>query len=67
MSSDFSHVGKLQSFVRAEGAGGRGSVAMKSVGAKFAEQLRSLLETRTPAERSSPTTEVGRSQSSHGG
>ncbi|KAL9185574.1 hypothetical protein ACHAXT_003351 [Thalassiosira profunda] len=42
MSSDFSHVGKLQSFVRAEGAGGRGSVAMKSVGAKFAEQLRNL-------------------------
>ena len=28
--------------MRAEGAGGRGSVAMKSVGAKFAEQLKDL-------------------------
>jgi len=42
MSSDFGHVGKLQSFVRAEGAGGRGSVATKSVGAKFSEQLKDL-------------------------
>jgi len=41
-SSDFGHVGKLQSFVRAEGAGGRGSVATKSVGAKFSEQLKDL-------------------------
>ena len=31
-----------QKFLRAEGAGGRGSVAMKSVAAKFAEQLRDL-------------------------
>ena len=31
-----------QTFVRAEGAGGRGSVATKSVGAKFGEQLRDL-------------------------
>jgi len=29
----------MQSFVRAEGAGGRGSVATKSVAAKFSEQL----------------------------
>ncbi|KAL7539641.1 hypothetical protein ACHAXR_009826 [Thalassiosira sp. AJA248-18] len=42
MSSNFGHVGKLQSFVRAEGAGGRGSVATKSVGAKFAVQLTDL-------------------------
>ncbi|KAL7552206.1 hypothetical protein ACHAWF_016273 [Thalassiosira exigua] len=42
MSSDFGHVAKLQSFFRAEGAGGRGCVAMKSVGAKFAEQLKDL-------------------------
>ena len=31
-----------QSFVRAEGDGGRGSVATKSVGAKFYEQLKHL-------------------------
>lgn len=31
-----------QNFIRAEGAGGRGSVATKSVGAKFAESLRVL-------------------------
>ena len=41
-SSTFEYVGKLQSFVRAEGAGGRGSVAQKSVGAKFMESLRDL-------------------------
>ncbi len=29
-------------FVRAEGSGGRGSVAAKSVGAKFSEQLKDL-------------------------
>ena len=33
---------KHKKFLRAEGAGGRGSVAMKSVGAKFADQLRDL-------------------------
>jgi len=42
MSSTFGYVGKLQSFVRGEGAGGRGSVATKSVGAKFSEQLKDL-------------------------
>jgi hypothetical protein len=31
-----------QTFLRAEGAGGRGHVAMKSVGAKFSEQLKDL-------------------------
>ncbi|KAK1740703.1 myosin family protein [Skeletonema marinoi] len=42
-SSTFDYVGKLQSFVRAEGAGGRGSVAQKSVGAKFMESLRTFV------------------------
>jgi len=41
MSTTFEHVGRLQIFVRAE-AGGRGTVAMKSVGAKFGEQLKNL-------------------------
>ena len=41
-SSTFDYVTKLQRFVRAEGAGGRGSVAQKSVGAKFMESLRDL-------------------------
>jgi len=41
-SSTFEYVGKLQSFVRAEGAGGRGTVVQKSVGAKFMESLRDL-------------------------
>ena len=41
-SSTFDYVGLLQGFVRAEGAGGRGSVAQKSVGAKFVESLRDL-------------------------
>ncbi|EJK63162.1 hypothetical protein THAOC_16197 [Thalassiosira oceanica] len=41
-SSACAHVGKLQNFVRAEGAGGRGSVATKSVGEKFKGQLRDL-------------------------
>ena len=41
-SSTCAHVGKLQNFVRAEGAGGRGSVVTKSVGEKFKGQLRDL-------------------------
>eukprot|EP00804_Cyclotella_cryptica_P003662 CCRYP_016569-RA/>CCRYP_016569-RA protein AED:0.04 eAED:0.04 QI:431/1/1/1/1/1/9/1790/1334 len=50
-SSDFSLLKDLQSFVRAEGAGGRGSVAMKSVAAKFSEQLKDL---RARIDRTSP-------------
>mmetsp|Transcript_19506 Transcript_19506/g.38265 ORF Transcript_19506/g.38265 Transcript_19506/m.38265 type:complete len:1975 (-) Transcript_19506:115-6039(-) len=41
-SSNFSLLKELQGFVRAEGSGGRGSVATKSVGAKFSEQLKDL-------------------------
>jgi myosin-5 len=41
----------LQSYVRAEGAGGRGSVATKSVAAKFSEQLKDL---RARIDRTAP-------------
>lgn len=42
ISPIFGPIPSLQSFVRAEGAGGRGSVATKSVAAKFTEQLKDL-------------------------
>ena len=51
LSNVFHQFHACQSFVRAEGAGGRGFFAIKSVGAKFAEQL---VDLRTRIDATAP-------------
>lgn len=41
-SSDFGLISEIQRFVRSEDRAGRGTIATKSVGAQFSEQLRTL-------------------------